>query len=55
MKKILITTLFMFQALIAGEVYATFDVVSEKSSELGLSISGVVGALHVNVVAPLKC
>lgn len=49
MKKILVSTLFMFQALIAGEVYATFDVVSEKSSELGLSISGVVGTLHVNV------
>ena len=49
MKKIFITTLLMFQALIAGEVYATFDVVSEKSSELGLSISGVVGTLGVNV------
>lgn len=49
MKKMLITTLFMFQALVAGEVYATFDVVSEKSSELGLSISGVVGTLNVDV------
>lgn len=49
MKKVLISTLFMFQALVAGEVYATFDVVSEKSSELGLSISGVVGTMHVNV------
>ena len=38
MKKTLIATLLMFQALVAGEVYATFDVVSEKSSELGLSI-----------------
>lgn len=54
MKKVFIATLFMFQALIAGEVYATFDVVSEKSSELGLSISGVVGALHVEVGDKVK-
>ena len=44
----------MFQALFAGEVYATFDVVSEKSSELGLSISGVVGSLHVEVGSKAK-
>jgi len=54
MKKVLISTLLMFQALIAGEVYATFDVVSEKSSELGLSISGVVGALQVDVGDKVK-
>ncbi len=54
MKKVLMTTLFMFQALFAGEVYATFDVVSEKSSELGLSISGVVGSLHVEVGSRAK-
>lgn len=54
MKKVFIATLFMFNALIAGEVYATFDVVSEKSSELGLSISGVVGALHVEVGDKVK-
>ena len=54
MKKILMTTIFMFQALFAGEVYATFDVVSEKSSELGLSISGVVGSLHVEVGSKAK-
>ncbi|MBN1839445.1 MAG: HlyD family efflux transporter periplasmic adaptor subunit [Campylobacterales bacterium] len=54
MKKVLITTLFMFQALFAGEVYATFDVISEKSSELGLSISGVVGNLHVDVGSRAK-
>lgn len=54
MKKVLITTLFMFQALFAGEVYATFDVTSEKSSELGLSISGVVGNLHVDVGSRAK-
>ena len=54
MKKVFIATLLMFQALIAGEVYATFDVVSEKSSELGLSISGVVGALHVEVGSKVK-
>ena len=49
MKKTLIATLLMFQALVAGEVYATCDGGSEKSSELGLSISGVVGTLHVEV------
>lgn len=54
MKKIFIATLCMFQALVAAEVYATFDVVSEKSSELGLSISGVVGTLHVDVGDTLK-
>ncbi|NCD11611.1 MAG: HlyD family efflux transporter periplasmic adaptor subunit [Epsilonproteobacteria bacterium] len=54
MKKVFIATLFMFQALVAGEVYATFDVVSEKSSELGLSISGVVGSLHVEVGSKAK-
>ena len=54
MKKVFIATLFMFNALIAGEVYATFDVVSEKSSELGLPISGVVGALHVEVGDKVK-
>ena len=54
MKKILILTLFIFQALFAEEIYATFDVVSEKKSELGLSISGVVGALHVNVGDTVK-
>ncbi|MCD8476923.1 MAG: hypothetical protein LRY68_02440 [Sulfurospirillum sp.] len=48
------TTIFMFQALFAGEVYATFDVVSEKSSELGLSISGMVGSLHVEVGSRAK-
>ena len=54
MKKFLISTLFMFQALVAADVYATFDVVSEKSSELGLSISGVVGSLHVDVGDKVK-
>lgn len=49
MKKLLLSTFFMFQALVAADVYATFDVVSEKSSELGLSISGVVGTLSVDV------
>lgn len=54
MKKVFIATLCIFNVLIAGEVYATFDVVSEKSSELGLSISGVVGALHVEVGDKVK-
>lgn len=30
MKKVLIVMLFLFQSLFAQEVYATFDVVSEK-------------------------
>ncbi|MBE0497138.1 MAG: HlyD family efflux transporter periplasmic adaptor subunit [Campylobacterales bacterium] len=49
MKKVFLSVLLMFQALIAGEIYATFDVVSERSSELGLSLSGVVESLHVDV------
>lgn len=35
MKKVLLSTFLMFQALVAADVYATFDVVSEKSSETG--------------------
>ncbi|MDD2383813.1 MAG: HlyD family efflux transporter periplasmic adaptor subunit [Sulfurospirillaceae bacterium] len=54
MKKILIVLLIMIQGLMAEEVYATFDVVSERSSELGLSISGIVGALHVEVGDKVK-
>jgi membrane fusion protein, multidrug efflux system len=49
MKKIFILILFMFQALFAEEIYATFDVVSEKESQLGLSTSGIVSTLNVNV------
>ncbi len=54
MKKVLIVMLFLFQSLFAQEVYATFDVVSEKKSELGLSISGIVGTLNVNTGDRLK-
>jgi len=49
MKTFFIITLLLFKSLMAEDVYATFDVVSEKNSELGLSVSGVVGALYVNV------
>ena len=54
MKKLLIVLLIMFQSLVAEDVYATFDVVSERSSELGLSSSGIVGALHVKVGDKVK-
>ena len=54
MKKFLFSTLCLLQALVAGDVYATFDVVAEKNSELGLSISGVVGSLHVDVGDKVK-
>lgn len=54
MKKILILTLFLFQALFAEEIYATFDVVSEKKSELGLSVSGIISTLNVNVGDKVK-
>ena len=54
MKKILILTLFIFQALFADDIYATFDVVSEKKSELGLSISGIISTLNVNVGDKVK-
>ena len=54
MKKVLIVMLFLFQSLFAEEIYATFDVVSERKSELGLSISGIVGTLNVNIGDKLK-
>ena len=54
MKKFLFSTLCLLQALVAGDVYATFDVVAEKNSELGLSISGVVGSLHVEIGDKVK-
>jgi len=53
-KKIFITTLFLINLLYAEDIYATFDVVSEKSSELGLSVSGIVGNIYVNVGDKLK-
>ncbi|MDD3463711.1 MAG: efflux RND transporter periplasmic adaptor subunit [Sulfurospirillaceae bacterium] len=54
MRKFLFFIFIMFQSAFAQEVYATFDVVSEKNSELGLSISGVVGALHVEIGDKVK-
>ena len=54
MKKIFIIVLFMFQGLFAEDIYATFDVVSEKKSELGLSASGIVTTLNVNVGDKIK-
>ena len=49
MKKIFLLALFLLQSMFAEEIYATFDVVSEKSSQLGLSASGIVSTLNVNV------
>ena len=49
MKKIFIIILFMFHSLFAEDIYATFDVVSDKESQLGLSVSGIVSTLNVNV------
>jgi membrane fusion protein, multidrug efflux system len=54
LKKIFITILLILQSLIAEEIYTTFDVVSEKSSELGLSASGVVANMYVNVGDKVK-
>lgn len=54
MKRILIILLFLFKALLAEEIYATFDVVSERNSELGLSVSGVVGNIYANVGDKVK-
>ena len=54
MKKIFIIILFMFNAVFAEEIYATFDVVSEKESQLGLSVSGIVSTLNVNVGDKVK-
>jgi membrane fusion protein (multidrug efflux system) len=44
----------MFNALFAEEIYATFDVISEKESQLGLSVSGIVSTLNVNVGDKVK-
>ncbi len=49
MKKLLLSFLLLLTHVFADDVYATFDVISEKSSELGLSVSGVVGTMYVNV------
>lgn len=54
MKKIFLITLFMFHGLFAEEIYATFDVISEKESQLGLSVSGIVSTLNVNVGDKVK-
>ncbi len=54
MGKILAFFILLFQSLFSQEIYATFDVVSEKKSELGLSISGIVGTLNVNIGDKLK-
>ena len=54
MKKIFIIILFLFHALYAEDIYATFDVVSDKESQLGLSVSGIVSTLNVNVGDKLK-
>ncbi len=54
MKKIFIIILFMLNALFAEEIYATFDVISEKESQLGLSVSGIVSTLNVNVGDKVK-
>ena len=54
MKKIFIIILFMFHSLFAEDIYATFDVVSDKESQLGLSVSGIVSTLNVNVGDKLK-
>ena len=46
--------LFMFHALYAEDIYATFDVESQKESQLGLSVSGIVTKLNVNIGDKLK-
>ena len=54
MKKIFVIMLFMIHALYAEDIYATFDVESQKESELGLSVSGIVSTLNVNIGDKLK-
>jgi RND family efflux transporter MFP subunit len=44
----------MFHALFAEDIYATFDVESQKESQLGLSVSGIVSTLNVNIGDKLK-
>jgi membrane fusion protein, multidrug efflux system len=54
MKKIFLIMLFMIHALYAEDIYATFDVESQKESQLGLSSSGIVTRLNVNIGDKLK-
>ena len=54
MKKIFVIMLFMFHVLYAEDIYATFDVESQKESQLGLSVSGIVTKLNVNIGDKLK-
>ena len=42
MKKLLITLCLLLNALYAEDIYATFDVLSDQTSDLGVSVSGVV-------------
>jgi RND family efflux transporter MFP subunit len=44
----------MFHVLYAEDIYATFDVESQKESQLGLSVSGIVTKLNVNIGDKLK-
>jgi len=54
MKKTLLTLLLLLTHLFADDVYATFDVVSDQTSDLGLSVSGVIGILNVKVGSHAK-
>jgi membrane fusion protein, multidrug efflux system len=54
MRKIFLIIFLMLHSLFAEDIYATFDVVSEKESQLGLSVSGIVSTLNVNIGDKLK-
>ena len=54
MKKTFMALCLALNMGFSEEIYATFDVLSEQSSELGLSVSGIIGAINVDVGSKVK-
>ncbi len=48
MKKILLVLLFLVNGVQASEVYATFNVMAQKSANLAFSAGGIVEAVYVD-------
>ncbi len=54
MKKIILSFLMLFTALHAESIFATFDVVPEKSAELSLTAGGTIAGINVDVGSKVK-
>jgi len=52
--KLLLSFFLMISALMGEEVYATFDVVSQKEANLALTASGIVKSIYVDVGSRVK-